>query len=464
MLDAPDLPSYAWLFFLPKRPRVILSNVTRWLQDPLSFLTNAAQQHGDIVCLEPGRMYLVSSPDYVQHVLQDNHQNYCKGPAYQFIERVLGKALLTSDGDEWLRQRRLVAPAFQRQHNATYAAIMAEVVTRMLDQWASLPPRPISIRSEMSKLTLGMFLKTMFSTDLASDSEQLAKAFLTVERQVKPGTAFARVGFLDRLPTPGNLRFRRALRTVEDFVFGIIASRRRRGDATGDLLSILLHSRDDETGDSLTDRQTRDQILVMLNAGHELTCETLTWTWYLLSLHAPVAQKLREEVDTVIGDRPVTFADLPRLTYTAMVIQESLRLYPPAWGIGRTAIADDSINGYRIPAKSFVAMSPYVIHRSPGIWPEPEAFVPERFSPESAHERHRFAYFPFGSGPRICPASGYALLEIQLVIAMVSQRYRFELVPGQQIRPKPLMSLKPDTDIWMTLHNREQSSRVRSSS
>ena len=233
MLDAPDLPTHAWLFFLPKRPRVLLSNVPRWVQDPLMFLKNVAQQHGDIVCLEPGRMYLVSSPDYVQHVLQDNHQNYCKGPAYQFIERVLGRGLLTSDGDEWLRQRRLVAPAFQRQHNATYAAIMTEAVTGMLDRWSSLPPQPISIRSEMSKLTLGIFLKTMFSTDLAGDSEQLTEAFLALERQVKPSAAFARLGFLDRLPTPGNLRFRRALRTVEDFVFGIIASRRRRGDAAG---------------------------------------------------------------------------------------------------------------------------------------------------------------------------------------------------------------------------------------
>ena len=460
MREAPDLPSYRLLRFLPKRPRIVLSNVARWVRDPLMFLTDAARG-GDIVCLEPERMYLVSHPDYVQHVLQDNHQNYCKGPAYQFIERVLGRALLTSDGEEWLRQRRLVAPAFQRQHNANYAVLMAETITSMLDRWDRLPSGPISIRREMSKLTLGAFLKTMFGTDLPTHSDALTEAFLTVERQVKPSAAFARLGFLDRLPTPGNLRFRRALRTVEDFVFRIIESRRRDAQ-THDLLSVLIHSRVEETGDGLTDAQTRDQVLVMLNAGHELTCEALTWTLYLLAQLEPLARKLEDEVDAVLGDRPVTIADLSRLTYTSMFIQETLRLYPPAWGIGRTAIADDCIDGYRIPAKSFVAISPYVIQRSQNVWAEPEVFMPERFSADNVRERHRFAYFPFGSGPRICPAASYAMLEIQLVIAMIAQCYRLELLPGQQIRPKPLMSLKPNTDIWVTLHRRPRTSSARS--
>jgi cytochrome P450 len=443
-----------YLFFLSERPRVRFSMMRRFLGDPLQYLVDAAREYGDVVCLDPGHVYLINRPEYVQHVLQDNHLNYCKGPSYKFISDVLGgTALLTSDGEAWRRQRRLVQPAFQRHHTSHFATMMSDAVGGMLDRWAIFGDRPFPIRAQVNQLTMDIFLKTMFSADLGTDVKELTQAFLTVDDQINPAAAFVPVQIPLTLPTPGNLRYRRAIRTVEAFVYRIIAERRHRQEDAGDLLAALLDARDEETGDALSDKQARDQVLSMLNAGHALTCDGITWTLHLLSQHASIARRLEEEIDTIAGDRPTTFADVQQLTYTSMVIQESMRLYPPSWGIGRTAIHADAIDGYAIPANGFVAISPYVIHRLPALWDNPDLFDPDRFSPARS-EGHRFAYFPFGSGPRICPAVSYALLETALVIAMVAQRYRIEQVPGQRIAPRPRMSLQPHPDIWMTLHKR----------
>jgi cytochrome P450 len=400
---------------------------------------------------------MINRPEYVQHVLQDNHLDYCKGPSYKFISDVLGgTALLTSDGEEWRRQRRLVQPAFQRHHNSHFATMRSDAVAGLLERWATFGNRPFAIRGQMNQLTMDIFLKTMFSTDLGTDVKELTRAFITVDEQINPAAAFVPVQIPLSVPTPKNVRYRRALRIVESFVYRIIAERRRRQDDTGDLLSALLESRDAETGDALTDKQARDQVLSMLNAGHALTCDGITWTWFLLSQHPSIARRLEEEIDAIVGDRPIAFTDLQQLTYLSMVVQESMRVYPPAWGIGRTAINADNIGGYPIPAGGFVAISPYVIHRLPTLWDDPDVFDPDRFSPARSENRHRFAYFPFGSGPRICPAGSYALLETELVIATVAQQYRIEQVPGQRIEPRPRMSLQPNPDVWMTLHKRRR--------
>jgi cytochrome P450 len=302
----------------------------------------------------------------------------------------------------------------------------------------------------MMRLTLGMAGKTLFSMDLSNEADEVGRAAATVIQYAND--RFTRLLPLPtNIPTPHNRRFWKALRTLDTVVQGIIDVRRREEKDAGDLLSMLLLARDEETGEGMNDQQLRDEVRAFILAGHETTAAALAWTWYLLAQHPHIEHRLHTELVTVLDGRSPTFEDLPKLTYTKMVLEESMRLYPPGWGFERRAVADDEIGGYHIPADSLVLISPYVTHRHSAFWEDPERFDPERFTPEPLAGRPRYTYFPFGGGPRQCIGNEFAIVQCQLIIAMVAQTYRLRLVPGHPVEPEPSVTLRPRHGLLMTL-------------
>jgi cytochrome P450 len=428
-------------------------------RDPLRLLANAARQHGDVVHMQfgPTRSYLVNHPDDIQHVLQTNNRNYRReGYGNQVIQLVTGLNLLTSDGDYWLQQRRLMAPAFHRQHVAGFGMLMAQAAQGMLARWGQTLNAGgwIDVHREMMRVTLEIVGRALFSIDLSGEANALGQAFAEGMDYLnyRLNHVFAWPLFA---PTPRNLRLRRALGLIDRVIQEMIDERRLSGDERADLLSILLAARYEDTGLGMTDEQLQNEVGILIGAGHETTSNALTWTLYLLSENPEAEQALHRELDRELQGRVPTMADLQALPYTRMVIEEAMRLYPPAWILtGRETIAEDQIAGYTIPARSTVFISPYVIHRDPRFWPDPERFDPGRFAPEAAAARPRFAYLPFGGGPRKCIGADFALTEAQLILAAVAQRYCLRLQPGWTVKPDPIFTLRVRGGLPMHLEAR----------
>jgi cytochrome P450 len=425
-------------------------------RDALGFLLASASEYGDIISFHfmffPG--LLVNHPDYIRHVLQENHRLYSKRHFdYDVLRPVLGEGLLTSDGDFWLRQRRLIQPAFHRQRVAGFGALMVQEAQAMLQRWEPLyrAGQALDVAEEMMRLTLTVVGRALFSVDLSNQAEAVGPAFSFINAEV------AQL-FRSFLPTPLKFRlprFQRALGELNRTVQVIIDQRRlqlaRSGQAGEDLLAMLIQARDEHSSEQMTDRQLRDEVITLLLAGHETTANALTWTWYLLSQHPQAAERLRQELAGVLAGRPPGIDDLPALPYSRMVVQEALRLYPPAWIISRKAEQDDVIGGYPIPAGTVVSLSPYVMHRHPEFWPSPEAFDPDRFDPVQAESRPAYAYFPFGGGPRLCIGRDFAMQEALLILAAMAQRFDLQLVPGHPVEPEALITLRPKYGMKMTL-------------
>ena len=429
-----------------------LGSVLDAWRDPIALLLDSALRFGPMVGLKigPFRYILVGDPEGIRRVLVDNPQNYTKSRNYDGIKLVLGRGLLTSEGDLWRRQRKLIQPAFHRDRLATFATVMAEETGAMLDRWAPLAAerRAVDVHAEMMGLTLRIVASTFFGADVARHTAAVAGALDTVvhfaDEYVKQIVRLP-VG----VPTPRNIRFRRAVATLDGVLQSIKKERRRRaGDA--DLLAMLMEARD-ESGERMSDAQIRDELMTLILAGHETTANALSWTFYLLSRHPEAERRVFAEVTEVLGDRAPTPEDLPKLRYTTMVIQESMRLYPPAWAFERAAIGDDEVAGYHVPAGTMLIFCPFTLHRDPALWDNPEGFEPERFSPERAAARPRYAYLPFGGGPRHCIGNGFAMMEVQIILAMVVQRCRLWLVPGHPVEMDPLITLRPRGGVRMTL-------------
>jgi cytochrome P450 len=423
-------------------------------KDPLRVYIDAADRYGDFVHMKVGGYhgYLACKPDDIKHVLQDNNRNYHKSPLYDRLKQGLGTGLLTSEDDFWLRQRRLAQPAFHRQRLAALVAAMTETTRGHVDRWRRFADRGerIDVVDEMMRMTQDIIVRTMFSTDLGADADVVNEAWPIVNRHV--GESFWSLGLERRLPTARNRRARRALADLNAVVYRIISARRASDPSSnGDLLSMLLSARDEETNATMNDRQVRDEVMTMLLAGHETTSLALSWAWYLLATHPEARSRLAREVHDVLGDRPPTFDDLERLTFTRMVFDETVRLYPPAWGFSRQALGEDRLSGYRIDKGHLVFMIPFVLHRRPSLWPNPEGFDPERFSPERSAGRHRFAYIPFGAGPRQCIGNQFAVMEAMIIMAMISQRYSLDLVAGHPVEPQALITLRPRYGMRMTV-------------
>jgi cytochrome P450 len=415
-------------------------------RDPLGFVARIAREYGDVVCITMGpfRAYLLHHPDHVKHVLQDNNQNYVKGAIIARTKVLIGEGLFTSEGDFWRRQRRLAQPAFHRDRIAGFATTMVRRTAERLERWeaAALRGTPFDVAAEMNALTLTVAGETLFGRDLSGEAGH-AGAALRIALEVTARRAMSQVATPLWLPTARHRAFRRAVRTLDRLVYGVIAARGDEPDRGGDLLGMLMAARDQDTGERMSPRQLRDEVMTFLLAGHETTAVALAWTWYLLAAHPTVAARTRREVLSVLGDREPTLDDLAALPLCRMVVEEAMRLYPPVWGIGRQAIAADEIGGWKIPAGTLVNLSPWVTHRHPDFWPAPDTFEPERFRPGQERTRPRFAYFPFSGGPRLCIGEAFAMMEAQLIVAMVLQRYELTLVDGTRVEPEPTLTIRP---------------------
>jgi cytochrome P450 len=432
------------------------SHLARSRRDPLAFLLEALHRYGDVFRyqLGPWVFHQLAHPDHVKHVLLDHARNYPRSWYYDRTKVVLGEGLVTTEGTAWRRLRRMAQPAFHHQRIVALAGLMTDAIGTMLPRWQehARTGQPLDVAAEFGGLTLRIVGRALLSLDLAGEAAQIGAAVTTA------------LEYLDRrinhtmplplgLPTPGNLRARRALQTFATVIAEILADRRRQPQRdTGDLLSMLLAVRDEETGARLTDGELHDQVVTFIGAGHETTAVALAWTLYLLSGHPEVDARLRAELAEVLDGRRPSALDLPRLVYTRQVIEEALRVYPPVYAVIRDAVADDEIGGFPIPARSMIILSPYVTHRHPDFWPEPETFDPDRFLPARAAGRPRFAWYPFLAGPHQCIGQEFALMEMTLTVAMLAQAFRFQLAPGARIEPKPMLSLRPRYGMPMILH------------
>ena len=433
----------------------LMGVIPEYARDRLGLFTKAAAEQGDIVRMRFGLYdtYLVNHPDYIQHVLQTNHRNYRRQKFFQDIVAViLGQGLLTADGDDWLRRRRLMQPMFHRRQVAKLGQMMTAATERAIAHWCTLPPgEPIDLHQVMHHLTLDIVGRTLFSIDLTAEAEMLAQSVAVSIAYIN----YRLSNFVCAplfVPTARNRKLKRALKNMDHFVFAMIEARRQRGEQKDDLLGTLLMARDADTSASLSDRELRDELVTMIAAGHETTALALSWTFYLLAQHPEVEAQLVTEIETVLAGRLPTFEDLSQLRYTRMVLEESMRLYPPSWSlVGRDAIVEDEIGGYRIPANATVFILPYLIHRDPRFWCNPDTFDPERFSPQRSEGRHRFAYLPFGSGPRKCIGAEFAMTEAQLVLITILQMYRLTLKPGYMVQPDPIFTLQVKEGLPMVI-------------
>jgi cytochrome P450 len=418
---------------------------------PLDFFLNTSIKFGGIVQLDlgPRRMTLVTSPEAVKYILLDNNKNFVKG--YDKVKPFIGQGLVSSDGDLWRRQRRLIQPLFNRSSMVALLPIMVEATRTAIDEWAARlrAGQPVDMAQEMMLLTQTIILRTMFSTDMGTRTAQIADDFGAILAQMN-AMLFSPVEFLNRMPLPVNRRGQAALKRLDAVLAQFIADRRKQGaHERVDLLSVLLEARE-ENGQGMSDQQIRDELMTIFLAGHETTATLLAWTWLLIGQHPEVEQKMAVEFDAVLGGRIPNAEEINQLFYTRQVLDEALRLYPPAWMFARRLIEADEIGGYPMRAGQAVMLSPYVTHRLPQYWPEPAKFDPGRFAPEAA-DKLRFTYFPFGGGPRQCIGMPFTLLEAPLILAMMFQTFRLELVPGQHVRPTPLATLRPKPAIWMQL-------------
>jgi cytochrome P450 len=448
---------------IPPGPRgmPLLGMLPAIRRDPAGVFMRAARQFGDVVYLKigPRRGYLITNPEDIRHVLQDNARNYHKSPLYGKLRMYLGNGLLTSEDQLWLRQRRIAQPAFHRQRMAALAGVMADAARDAAARWQSLASggQPVDVDEEMMRLTRTVVVRALLGADLGPFTSKIDQAWTTINQHI--GESFWSLGFTDRLPTPKYRRFQAALAVLRGAVDHVIAERRRGAADSADLLSMMMSARDEETGEAMNDEQLRVEVTTFLLAGQETTSLALTWTWYLLSQHPGAQRRLEDEIDVVLNGRPPEYSDLVNLPYLRMVIDEAMRLYPPAWGFSRQALADDRLGGFRLPRGWLAFVIPYVLHRLPAFWPDPEAFDPERFSPERSADRPKFVYIPFGAGPRQCIGNQFALIETQLSVATFAQLYRLHLAPGHKVEPWPLITLRPRFGMPMTIERRTRSLR-----
>src|SRR6185503_930516 len=402
----------------------IAGNLLEFRRDPTGFLLNAALEYGDVVYLKfgPQQIFLINNPDYIRDVLVTNNRNFIKSRGLQMARRFLGEGLLTSEGDLHRRQRRLAQPAFHKQRINSYAGVMAEYAARARDRWDN--GETLDIHQEMMRVTLGIVGKTLFGADVESEAQEIGEALNAIMKLFDRITIpFPQL--MNSLPLPSNYRFLKAHRRLDRTIYRIIGEHRAAGIDRGDLLSMLLLAQDEEgDGGSMTDVQLRDEAMTIFLAGHETTANAMTWTWYLLSQNPEIEAKLHREIDQVLEGRLPAADDVPQLRYTEMIFAESMRMYPPAWAMGRQVLSDYEVGGYVAPAGSIILMSPWVMHHNPRYYPDPLRFDPERWTPQNREARPKFCYFPFGGGPRVCIGEGFAWMEGILLIAAIAQRWK----------------------------------------
>ena len=437
------------------RGKPLVGIVLDYRRDPLGFLAGVARAYGDVAHLPFGPFHgvLLSHPEDIRDMLVTHNRHFHQGPAHLWLKRALGEGLLTSENPLHLHQRRLMQPAFHRQRIAGYADIMTAYCEQAAKGWRAGERRDLA--QDMMRLTLRIAGKTLFDTDIGTEAGVVGPATTIINRYTSDRSVQLTGVLLDKLPLPRSRQFRRARAAMDAVIYRLIAERRAGGRDHGDLLSMLMLARDEE-GRAMPDRQVRDEVMTLMLAGHETTANALTWTWYLLSQHPEVEARFHAELDTVLSGRLPTVEDLPRLRYTEMLLSESLRLYPPAWGTSRVVVEAYRVGGYLLPPGTVVSAITHNVQRDPRFWRDPLRFDPERWTPEGKAALPRFAYFPFGGGPRQCIGEPFAWMEGTLLLATLGRRWRLRLPPSHRVVPEPLITLRPKGGMPMICAPRER--------
>lgn len=422
---------------------------------PFDFWFDLWREYGDVARAQMGPQTMMQfvRPEHVQHILVKNKDNYVKGLSHETLRILLGTGILTAEGELWRRQRQLMSPTYTPRAVQHFAGIMLDATAKMLARWREMPAgSPVAINLEMMRLTMSVISRSIFTVDIGEDFAGAGQA-LTQILDFASQRSVSLITLPLSVPTPSNRRLNRALSTIDEFLYGIIANRRQKppGD---DLLSLLMEMRDKDTGEGMSEKQLRDEVLITFFAGHETTAQLLTWVWYLLSEHPDVEERFHAELAEKLGGRSPQVEDVEGLVFLRRVMDETLRLYSPVAIMARDAVDTDEVGGYEVPAGAIVTVSPYMTHRHPEFWERPWEFYPDHFAPEQVEARPRYAYYPFGGGQRTCLGKHFALLEGALVLAEVGQRYRPRLAPGPTIKPHWSGTLRPERDVMMVLEER----------
>lgn len=432
----------------------IIGNLGELGQDPLSFLTKWASEYGDIVPLRLGLTptCLLNHPEYIEQVLKDRNL-FIKSKGLRALGSLIGEGLLSSEGESWFRQRRLIQPVFHQKRIDGYGQIMVDYTEQMLATWQDGETR--DIHEDMMRLTLNIVMKCLFNQDITEgDADKVAHALDVAMNWFE---SKRKQGFfvLEWFPRPENIRYRNAIQDMDKTIYQIINQRRDSGENPGDLLSMLMQAKDEEDGSQMNDKQLRDEVVTLMLAGHETTANALSWTWMLLSQHPEVQNKLIAEIKSVLNDRSPTIKDISKLPYANMVIKEVMRLYPPVSIFARQAAQDCQIGPYQVPSGCYIMISQWVMHRSPRYFDEPEKFKPERWNEDLEKQLPRGVYFPFGDGPRICIGKGFAMMEAVLLLATIIQKFELSILPEHPIVPQASITLRPEHGIKVILKKRE---------
>lgn len=421
-------------------------------KDTFAMDRRLVERHGDICSykLGPNKIVLLSHPEYIRHVLQENYTNYKKDYFYDDLKIALGRGLVTSEGSFWRRQRKLAQPAFHRSEIAQFAEIMEAESRVLVNEWTE-NKTGIELDEDMKKLTMKIVSKALFGAGISEKSSELSESinhvidYLNIRLE-----SYIKLPW--NIPTPRSLFFRRHFKFVRDYILEIISRRRDEGVGKRDLLTMLLEAQDEETGEGMSDQQLFDEVITLFIAGHETTAHALMWTWYLLNLNPEVENRLHEETENLNGDGNSVFEKLGKLPYTRAVIQESMRLIPPVWGIGREAIKDDEIDGYSIPAGTTVYIPIRRMHRHPGYWEDSESFKPERFLDPVFEKAQRWVYMPFGGGPRQCIGNHFALMEAQIALAILTSNFRVQIKEIERVDFNTGVTLRPKNPVLASVY------------
>ena len=440
---------------IPEGPKgsLLMGVMREFNRDTLGFI-KACTEYGDVVRCRFLYVvaYFIFNPTDIESLLTTKAKSFRKAESLRspFFHRLVGNGLVTSEGDFWRRQRRLAQPAFHRQRINSYGEVMVQYTERSLNQW--VPDAKLDLSKSMTRLTLEIVVKTLFNSDVSKDADHVGQLLSQI---VKPFASQATVKWIldNRLPTPAHRRYFKTVSEIDRIVFRIIAERRSSGYDEGDLLSMLLQAQD-EDGSKMSDRQLRDEVMTLFLAGHETTALALSWSWYLLAINQDAERKFHAELDQVLGSRLPTVSDLPRLRYTEMIAKEAMRLYPPAYAVGREAIEECELGGFRVPRGTQIFAFQWITHRDARFFSNPEGFEPERWESGRTENLPKYAYFPFGGGPRQCIGNYFAMMEVILLLATIGRRFKFSLDPDHSVEVLPVLSLRPRNGIKVIVNER----------
>ena len=442
----PVLPKASWW--------LVLKNIFSMLQNPLDFMTDWAKEYGDVYDLNARflKVHVFSNPDCIQEVLVRNKLDYAKSDHYKVLKESLGNGLLISEGAFWKKQRRIAQPAFHHKSMHNFVQTMVQSTQDCIDKIAA--QSSLSIDKQLNSLSLDIVTKCLFGTTLAADVHQVQAAINTGNKFIST-RARSIIKWPLWWPLPQNIRYKKARKFSDKLIFGIIEKRQLGTENHVDLLSMLMHSVDEETGTTMSSQQLRDECITLFVAGQETTATALTWAFYLLMKHPDKMQKLMLEIETVLGAKTPELSTLSALKYTQMVLEETMRLYPPAWVIARKVLRNTVLCGYPVEEKAQLILDVYSLHRHPDYWDRPDQFIPERFDEKLKKERHRYAYIPFGAGQRLCIGNNFALMEMKIALTMFLQKFQFSLVnPHQKLEPNPMVTLKPASSLILNIRPR----------